>query len=229
MSRRFAAMLAHHLGAELFAPEYRLTPEHPHPAQAEDAKAAWVYVTADRAPEDVVVIGDSAGGHMTLCLLLSLQERGLEQPALAVGLCPWTDIGDRGKSLTENDRYDLVQGWMAVEFGRWLDPGGRFGRKALSPIAHDYTGLAPLYLQAGGREVLRDMIVDFAEVQARNGAQVMLDLWPQMPHDFQLFDSTAPDAGAALDRITHAVHWAMGERDGFAPGTMTVIGDSFRE
>jgi acetyl esterase/lipase len=117
MSKRFAAMLAHHCGAQLFAPDYRLTPENPHPAQAEDALAAWRYVSGSTAPEKLVVIGDGAGGHMALTLLRSLPGQGLPQPALCIGLCPWTDIGNRGASLTTNDRYDLVQGWMALCFG----------------------------------------------------------------------------------------------------------------
>lgn len=205
MSARFAAMLAYRIGAPVFAPDYRLTPEHPHPAQAEDALAAWDYVTTKVPAQRVVVIGDSAGGHMALSLLTALRDHGLAQPALCIGLCPWTDIGDRGASLHENDPYDLVQGWMALQFGRWLDPEGRFGREALSPISHDYSGLAPLYLQTGGREILRDMTVDFAQAQANRGADVMLDLWADMPHDFHLYDSTQASSRAALERIRAAV------------------------
>lgn len=209
MSARFAAMLAHHIGAPLFAAEYRLTPEHPAPAQSEDAMAAWEYVASEVPAREVVVIGDSAGGHMALMQLIALRDAGKPQPALCVGLCPWTDIGEFGASLTENDPTDLVSGWMAVEFGQWLDPGLN-RRAALSPMAQDYTGLAPIYLQAGGREVLRDMILGFAETQAGAGADVLCELWPLMPHDFQLFDSTQEDAGAALLRITDMVKWAVG-------------------
>ena len=142
---------------------------------------------------------------MALMLLQSLKRAGREQPALCVGLCPWTDIGARGDSLHSNDRYDLVQGWMALRFGEMLDPDGTYGREALSPINHDFAGLAPLYLQAGGREVLRDMIRDFATVQAGNGADVMLDLWPDMPHDFQAYDSLRQSSREALSRIRHAL------------------------
>lgn len=208
MSARFAMMLAHHIGAPLFAAEYRLTPEHPAPAQAEDAMAAWDVVVAEAAPREVVIIGDSAGGHMALMQLVALGKAGKPQPGLCIGLCPWTDIGARGASLTENDPTDLVSGWMAVEFGEWLDPGLK-RRESLSPINQDYRGLAPLYLQAGGREVLRDMILEFAARQAEAGADVMCDMWPAMPHDFQLFDSTQKDAGAALSRITAMVAWAV--------------------
>lgn len=205
VSTRFASMLAHHTGARLFAPDYRLTPEHSHPAQAEDAMAAWDHLTVATPPERIMVIGDSAGGHMALMLLQALKAAGKAQPALCIGLCPWTDIGDRGASMRANDPTDLVQGWMAIRFGEWLDPAGAFGRAALSPISHDYAGLAPLYLQAGGREVLRDMIIDFAQRQKEKGADVMLDLWPDMPHDFQAYDSLTASSTAALQRIRQVV------------------------
>lgn len=205
VSARFAAMLAHHTGTALFAPDYRLTPEHPHPAQSEDALAAWTYVSDRHSPKKIVVIGDSAGGHMALMLLQSLKAHGLQQPALCIGLCPWTDIGDRGKSLRDNDRFDLVQGWMALQFGVWLDPEGAYGREALSPIFQDYTGLAPIYLQAGGREILRDMIVEFAQIQKAKGADVTLDLWPDMPHNFQAYDSMKASSSMALARIVETI------------------------
>jgi acetyl esterase/lipase len=216
-------MLAHHCGARLFAPDYRLTPEHPHPAQAEDALAAWRYAAGTTSPEKLVVIGDSAGGHMALTLLQSLRKEGLPQPALCIGLCPWTDIGNRGASLTANDRYDMVQGWMALRFGGWLDPEGRYGRAALSPIAQDYAGLAPIYLQAGGREILCDMIRDFATAQAERGADVLLDLWPDMPHDFQAFDTEKASSAEALARIRSAVACHVDKRGTFARGTNSVV------
>ncbi len=206
VSARFAAMLAHHVGAELFAPDYRLTPEHPHPAQAEDALEAWLFLTRTVAPRDIVIIGDSAGGHMALMLLQTLKERSLEQPGLCVGLCPWTDIGDRGASLRDNDRFDLVQGWMALQFGKWLDPNDTFGRETLSPIYHDFTGLAPIYLQAGGREVLHDMIAEFAEVQKTRGANVTLDVWPDMPHNFHAFDRLKLSSVEALEKLVKSIN-----------------------
>ena len=206
VSQRFAAMLAHHSGARLFAAEYRLTPEHPHPAQAEDAMAAWDFLAAKFPTNKIVVIGDSAGGHMALMLLQALRAQNKDQPALCIGLCPWTDIGERGASMRDNNKYDLVQGWMALQFGVWLDPDGTYGRDALSPISHDFSGLAPIYLQAGGREILRDMIVEFSQKQKDLGTDVMLDLWPDMPHDFQAYDSLTASSTSALKRLREALN-----------------------
>jgi len=223
MSRRYAEMLAHRLGARLFAPDYRLTPEHPHPAQAEDAMTAWEFLTRQEEPGKIVLVGDSAGGHMVLMLLQALKAAGRPQPAIAIGLCPWTDVGDSGGSLHANDRYDLVQGWMSLQFGQWLDPGGRTGREAISPIAQDFRGVAPLYLQAGGREILHDMIEVFARKQKDAGADLMLDVWPDMPHDFQLFDSTQQSSSEALDRIARCVHHKVDKSTDFGPCQRTAV------
>jgi acetyl esterase/lipase len=207
---RFAAMLSHHTGARLFMPHYRRTPEHPHPAQADDALSAWTDLRRSFAADNIVLIGDSAGAHMALMLLQALRQRGQAQPALCIALCPWVDIGDRGGSLHENDPFDLVQGWMAVQFGAWLDPQGRYGRTALSPICQNYKGLAPIYLQAGGREIFRDPALDFAQIQAAHGADILFDLWADMPHDFQAYDSMFASSRQALCRIHAAVHAGEG-------------------
>ncbi|OJJ11502.1 hypothetical protein BKI51_07100 [Alphaproteobacteria bacterium AO1-B] len=205
-AERFAAMLAHHAGARLCMPAYRRTPEHLHPAQLEDARSAWALLTGSVSPGKTVVIGDSAGAHLALSLIENLANGGETQPVLCIALCPWVDSAERGESMRTNDHFDLVQGWMALKFGEWLDPEGRYGREALSPIFKDYSGLAPIYLQAGGREIFRDPALEFARVQADNGADVMLDLWDDMPHDFQAYDSMFASSTQALERIRTAVH-----------------------
>lgn len=209
ISHRFAAMLAHHTGAPVLCPYYRLTPEHPHPAQSDDAMAAWLALTVTVPPGQIVLIGDSAGGHMALMHLLRLRAEGLPQPALCIGLCPWTDIGDRGPSLHANDTTDMVQGWMALRFGHWLDPKGLFGREALSPIFKDFTGTAPIYLQAGGREMLCEQIVTFATEQRAKGVNITLDTYDDMPHDFQLYDSMQRSSADALVQIVRQVAQAV--------------------
>jgi epsilon-lactone hydrolase len=206
ITHRFAEMLAALLGTRLFALDYRLTPEHPHPAQLEDALAAYSHLLAEGVdPKRLVVIGDSAGGHLTLMTLVALQDVSLPQPALAIGLCPWTDIGARGASLHANDRYDLVQGYMALRFGEWLQGSGGYSREELSPIHKNYAGLAPIYLQGGGRESLIDMIRDFARVVADQGCEVTLDVWPEMTHNFQANGLTRIESAEAIKRIRVAI------------------------
>ena len=69
------------------------------------------------------------------------------------------------------------------------------------------------YLQAGGREVLRDMIVEFAKTQRAKGADVSLYVWDYMPHDFQAYDTLKASSTDALSNIVSAIE-TRSERSG---------------
>lgn len=209
VSRRFIAMLAQRLQVPIFAPDYRLTPEHSHPAQIEDAIAAYRYLL-DHAvePHKIVVTGDSAGGHLALMTLLALKAANLPQPALAVGISPWTDIGCRGESLFGNDCYDMVQGEQTLMYSRWLKGDRDCSNEDLSPVAQDFRGTAPIYLQAGGKEILVDMIRDFAHILHAQGVAVRLDVWQHMTHEFHGYGATLEQSREAIDRIQAAIVWA---------------------
>lgn len=222
VSVHFSRMLAAELGTTVLAVDYRLTPEHPHPAQLQDALAAYRFLL-DRGhePSRLVVLGDSAGGHLALMLLARLRAAGWPQPALGIGLSPWTDIGRRGASQFGHDRYDMVQGYQTLQYARWLRGGTGLSDEALSPIAQDFRGCAPLYLQAGGLEILVDMIRDFARVAHEQGTRVRLDIWPAMTHEFHAYGETLPESRQAFVRLREAIAWATA-----APGAVPDFGPS---
>lgn len=211
VTRHFIAMLAQMLQVPIFSVDYRLTPEHPHPAQIEDALEAYRFVLSKVADSGrLVVCGDSAGGHLVLMTLTALREAGLPQPALAMALSPWTDIGRRGASQFDNDRYDMVQGYQTLQFAQWLKGGRDCSDAQLSPMGQDFRGAAPIYLQAGGKEILVDMIRDFARQAEHQGAQVRLDVWEHMTHEFHAYGDTLPESSQAVSRLRSAMDWAMG-------------------
>jgi acetyl esterase/lipase len=192
--------------ARTFALDYRLTPEHPYPAQLEDALEAYRWLLEEgHDPTSIVVAGDSGGGHLALMLLPAIRNAGLPQPAVCIGLCPWTYVGDRGASLFANDRYDWVQGYMAMQYAEWLIGDSGYNGATISPMSADLRGLAPIYLQAGGREILYDMIVEFAQNARDRGVSVELETWTSMPHDFQAFGDYLPESKEALERIADVI------------------------
>lgn len=94
------ALVALAAQARTFALDYRLTPEHPFPTQLEDAQAAYHWLLSSGiASQHIVVAGDSAGGNLALAQLLALRDAQQPLPALAVCLCPWTDMESSSKSL----------------------------------------------------------------------------------------------------------------------------------
>lgn len=210
VSHQLARLLAHSLGVAVFVPDYRLTPEHPHPAQLVDGLAAYRYLLGlGLDPKRIVLCGDSAGGHLALMTLAHLARSGLALPLLTLGISPWTDIGRRGNSQFGNDPYDLVQGYMTLQFGAWLKGGQDLSDAELSPISLDYRDLGPIYLQAGGREILVDMIRDFAATVAGQGGRVRLDVWPDMNHEFHAYGDHLAESRAALARLRQAIDWAL--------------------
>ena len=202
VTKYFAKMLSCILKRKLFALDYRLTPENKHPAQQEDAIAAYQYLLKNgHDPNKIVLIGDSAGGHLVLMTLLAIKKLGLPQPAAAIGLCPWTDIGNRGESLLSNNIYDLVQGNMALQFGEWLIDKKTQTREELSPIFHDFSGTAPIYLQGGEYEVLIDMIREFANVLKSQKCDITFDVFEKMTHNFHGNGTHIKESKEAFKRI----------------------------
>jgi epsilon-lactone hydrolase len=188
--------------ARTFALDYPLIPEHRYPTQLNHALAAyrWLLETGIQAGK-LVVAGDSAGGNLTLALLQAIRVEGLPQPAIAICICPWTDVSNPGKSMAVNEPFDWVEKRMADQWAEWLCDKNEYANPIISPVFADLKGLAPIYIQAGSGEILYDMICTFAEEGKKHGADVRLETWPNMPHDFQAFGDLVPEARDALTRF----------------------------
>ncbi len=111
---RLASALALAAGASALVVEYRLAPEHPHPAAVEDAVAAWRWLLDQgHDPARLAVAGDSAGGGLTIAALVAARDAGLPLPAAAVALSPWVDLEGLGESVRTRAALDPM-----------LDPAG---------------------------------------------------------------------------------------------------------
>ena len=197
--------------SQTFALDYCLIPEHPFPAQLDDALAAyrWLLETGIK-PEHLVVIGDSAGGNLTLALLLALRDSKLPFPALGICIAPWTDVENSGNSLKENEPFDWVEKRMPLKWAEWLCKGTNPRNPIVSPINADLRGLPPIYIQAGDAEILYDMIQSFYDKAQAQGANVKLDVWRHMNHDFQAFGDLVPESKEALMRIGQVIEENVG-------------------
>ena len=178
---------------------YRLSPEHQYPAALDDCMAAYRWLLEQGFDaKGIIVAGDSAGGNLTLALLLRARDEGLPLPAGAVALSPVTDFTFSGDSVQRNDGIDdmfsadsmgaLVPVYLAKPDLR-TDPH-------VSPVFGDYSGMPPLLLIVGSTELLLD---DSVRV-ARRCPSAQLLVWNGMPHVFVGFDFL-PEAREALQRI----------------------------
>jgi len=99
---------ARKLKARCLAPRYRLAPQFPFPCGLLDCLAAYLYLLDHYDPSHIVVSGDSAGGGMTLSLLVLLRDRGLPLPAGGNLLSPWVDLMHSFPSLAGDGKLDYI-------------------------------------------------------------------------------------------------------------------------
>ncbi|WP_329519589.1 alpha/beta hydrolase [Spirillospora sp. NBC_01491] len=198
--RGFNWRLSAATGRPVLALDYRLAPQH-HPADAlHDALTAYDFLRArGYAPEDIVVGGDSAGGHLTLALLLALKERGTALPAAAIVLSPWADLLCESDSHRLNRRSEvLVPAERIAWLGRHFSRGRRHDDPLLSPRNGDLAGLPPLMLTASSTEILRDETLDVAERARAAGVRVLYQEWEGLAHVFPMFAEFMPEGKAAF-------------------------------
>jgi len=197
--RSWAAHLSAQAGYRVVLPEYRLAPEHPHPAALEDARAVLAALAGEDGPGSVVVSGDSAGGGLALALTLSLREEGQDLPAGCILLSPWLDLGRDRRAVPDLVRRDVVlsPGWLeacARAYAApavWADP-------SVSPLHAALAGLPPLLIQAATDELLAPDADLLAASASAAGVDVTYTRWPRMWHDFVLQPGLLTAADSAL-------------------------------
>ncbi|KAI1129262.1 FAD/NAD(P)-binding domain-containing protein [Nemania abortiva] len=198
-----ARTLVRHMGCtHVCSPQYRLsTPTSGRfPAALQDALTSYLHLINDMGipASQVILSGDSAGGNIVLGLLryISEQKLGIPAPAAAALWSPWTDVGAAlGSNLDVTSLYpNYASDYVGLEFSRWgalavtghgaIDGVGPY----LSPQHHPFNMSAevPLFVNAGGREMLCDTIKDFSKSFKNEGWPLHLEISKGCPHDIAL-------------------------------------------
>ncbi len=205
--RNRAMRLSYRCEAEVFVPEYRLAPEHPYPAALDDALAAWKYVKSLRRDTPIFVAGDSAGGGLSLSLLVRLRDLGLAMPNGSFVLSPWTDLTVSGPSVDANRHRELwftrrhLETWATYYVGR-SDARSPY----LSPVFAKLSGLPPLLLLVGEDEVLLDDTLRVRDAANAAGTDVRVLVGTGMQHDWPLTLPWLDESRLAWDVIRRFVH-----------------------
>lgn len=184
----------------VFAPDYRLAPEHPFPAAFNDAVAVWEGLLARGfRPERIVIGGDSAGGGLALALLAHVLEGGV-RPAGLFAFSPWTDLTLTGVSLVTNAaREQVLPAHRLTEVRSLILGGARPGEAndpRLSPLHAVYRSPPPVLIHVAESEILRD---DALRMRSRlPNAEIRLA--GDLVHVWPLLHNWLPEARETLDQ-----------------------------
>ncbi|OZJ01454.1 hypothetical protein BZG36_05566 [Bifiguratus adelaidae] len=203
-------------GMRVFAINYRLAPEIPFPGALQDAVSAFLHLIdpptrggLGYSPKNVIIMGDSAGGNLSLATMLYLRDHGFDLPGGACLLSPWVDLSFSTASHITNTHYDYLPPPMEshdphhptrMYLGAEQYPHLQ-RHPYVSPLfAPDLTRLPPMLVQSGSAECLRDEIREMAKRLKEAKTWCEHEEYPDMVHVFQAF-GFLPEAKSALENL----------------------------
>jgi acetyl esterase/lipase len=199
--RLWVSHLAKRANLRVLAVDYRLAPENPFPAPLEDCLSAYRWLLEkDIAPKDIVIAGDSAGGNMTITLMLALRQAKLPLPGAAVCLSPALEFEPSEQSLAKTKDPVLTPDWLRSMLKSYAGDTD-LQHPLLNPLYGDLSGLPPLLIQVGDQEILLNDAKRLAEKAAAEGVAVEIEVWEEMWHVWQMLAPYLPEARQALDKI----------------------------
>jgi len=194
--RLVAASLSARARARVFLPDYRLAPEHRFPAALDDAVAAfeWLVKERDVDPADVATGGDSAGGGLSLAMLMWLRDNDRPLPACWIGLSPWTDLTSSGDSIIHNEESDwMIPPALLPAVGRAYAGDEPLDHPYISPLFGSFEDLPPMLVHVGTTEVFLDDGRRVVNKARDAGVDASIATFPHMWHAFQALPVT-PEA-----------------------------------
>lgn len=196
--------------ADVYMLNYRFYPEAKYPAALDDAVAAYQELRRQGiAANNIIVMGDSAGGNLALALTLYLRDQKIPQPGSLVLYSPWGDAGQlpsraiyREKDVILGERNTAM--YSVVMNNAYYFAGSDLRAPYISPVYGDFNGLPPMLIIAGAQELFVDDCCLLAQRGKEAGVEVELHLYPGMSHDWPLLFpelSESKDTYAALAKF----------------------------
>jgi epsilon-lactone hydrolase len=191
-------------GFKVISVDYRMPPEGTYPAAHDDAMIVWKAVTKSTDPKNTAIFGTSAGGALTLAMVLRAKAEGLPLPAAIAPGTPMSDTTKVGDTFVTNAMLDNV----LVSPDGFCDSGAKvyanghdLADPMLSPVYGDMHGFPPTILTSGTRDLLLSNTVRVHRKLREAGVEAFLQVYEGQSHAHYIRDDTAPETKAVFEEI----------------------------
>jgi acetyl esterase/lipase len=201
---RFLSNLVEAMHCTVTVPDYPLAPEH----HVDDAFAMVLPIyrelVATVGASNLTVMGDSAGGGMSLALAQRLRKEGIEQPSNLILLSPWLDVTMTNPEIQEDDGADpFLSVQTAKDAGKMYAGETDLTNYLVSPIYGSFENLAPITLFVGTKDVF---VADCRQFKAKAEAKgIVIDYheYEGMVHVWMLL--SLPESKEVKDEIVDKI------------------------
>jgi acetyl esterase/lipase len=201
--RQVLIAMAKAFQAPAYGLDYRLAPEHPFPAAAEDAAKAYQWLLTRHPEADIVLAGDSAGAGLAIATAVGVRDAGFRLPKAIVAFSPYSDLAVTGASVEANAKSCAMFTPRGIREAAAMYLAGADARDPrASPLYADLAGLPPMLLFASRHEILRDDTLRLAERASAAGVKVELVVRDRLPHVWPVFVTLLPEARDAFATVT---------------------------
>jgi acetyl esterase/lipase len=200
----FLGRLVDALQCTVTIPIYPLAPKHQHQEVYDMIVPLYQQIISDAKLEDIVIMGDSAGGGISLALAQLLKEKSLPQPGNIILISPVLDMSFSNPEIHEVEKLDPVSAVPAlIDITKWY--GGEKDSKhyLISPIYGRIEELGKISLFIGTHDILYPDAKRFKTMADEKGININYYEYPSMIHVWPLF--FLPESKKATEKIIEII------------------------
>ena len=207
--RAFLTHMAARTQMQVLHVDYPLAPESVYPEVGDAIFDIYTTLLGQGIQaKDIILSGDSCGANLALALALKIRDEGLPQVSGLILLSPFLDLTLSSESLRYNRKHDALLSIETLEAGidyyvpKFMDTAD----PAISPVFADLSGLPPILVQVGSKEILLDDAQRFKEKAEQAGVDLTYKLYTGMWHNFQMFHTWFDEGKQALADLAEFAH-----------------------
>jgi acetyl esterase/lipase len=189
---------------EVIAVDYRMPPEAYFPAALDDVMTVWRALSKTMDAKNMGVFGTSAGGALTLAMVLQAKNERVALPGAIASGTPMSDTTKTGDSFYTHEMLDNVlvsRDGFCDAAAKVYANGHDLADPLLSPIYGDMSGFPPTILTSGTRDLLLSNTVRVHRKLRQAGIEAVLQVFEGQSHAQYLRDDTAPETKEVFEEI----------------------------